>query len=59
MSQLRADYKAVWTSLSTTKEDAYMVVSGYTDEEKFHADAEDTLAILRATTGIKPDDVFL
>lgn len=59
MSQLRADYKAVWTSLSTNKEDAYMVVSGYTDEEKFHADAEDTLDILRATTGIKPDDVFL
>ncbi len=59
MSQLRADYKAVWTSLSTNKEDAYMVVSGYTDEEKFHADAEDTLEILRATTGIKPDDVFL
>ena len=59
MSQLRADYKAVWTSLSTTKEAAYMVVSGYTDEEKFHADAEDTLDILRATTGIKPTDVFL
>jgi SAM-dependent methyltransferase len=59
MSQLRADYKKVWTSLSTTKEDAYMVVSGYTDEEKFHADAEDTLDILRATTGIKPDDIFL
>ena len=55
---MRADYKAVWTSLSTTKEDAYMVVSGYTDEEKFHADAEDTLDILRATTGIRPDDVF-
>jgi ubiquinone/menaquinone biosynthesis C-methylase UbiE len=59
MSQLRADYKAVWTSLSTTKEDAYMVVSGYTDEETFYADADDTLEILRATTGIKPDDVFL
>lgn len=59
MSQLRADYKTVWTSLSTTKEDAYMVVSGYTDEEKFHADAEDTLDILRATTGIRPDDIFL
>src|ERR1700712_1484429 len=59
MSQLRSDYKTVWTGLSTTKEDAYMVVSGYTDEEKFHADAEDTLDILRATTGIRADDVFL
>lgn len=36
-----------------------MVVSGYTDEEKFHADAEDTLDILRATTGIRSDDIFL
>jgi len=46
-------------SLSTTKEDADMVVSGYTDEETFYADADDTLVILRSTTGIKPDDVFL
>lgn len=59
MSQLRGDYKSVWTALSGTKEDAYMVVSGYTDEEKFHADAEDTLSILRATVGIRPADIFL
>lgn len=59
MSQLRGDYKSVWTALSGTKEDAYMVVSGYTDEDKFHADAEDTLSILRETVGIRREDVFL
>jgi SAM-dependent methyltransferase len=59
MSQLRGDYKQVWNSLSGSKEDAYLVVSGYTDEEKFHADAEDTLDILRETVGIQPQDIFL
>ena len=59
MSQLRGDYKSTWNALSGTREDAYMVVSGYTDEEKFHADAEDTLGILRATTGIRAADTFL
>ena len=49
MSQLRGDYKSVWNSLSGTKQDAYLVVSGYTDELKFHADAEDTIDILRET----------
>jgi ubiquinone/menaquinone biosynthesis C-methylase UbiE len=59
MSPQRTDYKAVWNSLSNSKEDAYLVVSGYTDEEKFHADAEDSLYILRETVGIKPTDTFL
>jgi SAM-dependent methyltransferase len=59
MSQLRGDYKSVWNSLSGSKEHAYLYVSGYTDEDKFHADAEDTLDILRDTVGIRRDDVFL
>src|SRR5438874_226146 len=59
MSQPRTDYKSVWNSLSGSKEDAYLVVSGYTDEDKFHADAEDSLYILRETVGIKPEDTFL
>lgn len=59
MSQLRGDYKAVWNSLSGSKEAAYLVVSGYTDEDKFHADAEDTADILRETVGIKPEDSVL
>jgi ubiquinone/menaquinone biosynthesis C-methylase UbiE len=59
MSQLRGDYKSVWNALSGSKEAAYRVVSGYTDEEKFHADAEDTVDILRETVGIRSDDVIL
>ena len=59
MSQLRGDYKSVWTALSGNKQDAYMFVSGYTDEDKFHADAEDTLDILRETVGIRSTDIFL
>ena len=59
MSQLRGDYKSVWSALSGTKEEAYMFVSGYTDEEKFLADAEDTLDILRETIGIRPGETFL
>jgi SAM-dependent methyltransferase len=59
MSQLRGDYKSVWNSLSGSKEDAYLVVSGYTDEDKFHADAVDTLDILRDTVGVRPQDTFL
>ena len=59
MSALRGDYKSVWNSLSGSKKDAYLVVSGYTDEDKFHADAEDTIDILRETVGVRPDDTFL
>jgi SAM-dependent methyltransferase len=59
MSQLRGDYKSVWNSLSESKKDAYIHVAGYTDEDKFHADAEDTLEVLGETVGVRPDDVFL
>ena len=59
MSQLRGDYKSVWNSLSGSKQDAYLVVSGYTDEDKFHADAEDTIDVLRETVGIHPEDTVL
>ncbi len=59
MSQLRGDYKSVWNSLSGSKEEAYLVVSGYTDEDKFHADAEDTADILRETVGVRPEDIIL
>ncbi len=59
MSELRGDYKAVWNSLSGSKEAAFLVVSGYTDENKFHADAEDTMEILGETVGIRPTDVYL
>src|SRR3954466_15271404 len=59
MSQLRGDYKTVWNSLSGSKEAAYLYVSGYTDEDKFHQDAEDTVDIVRETVGVRSSDVFL
>src|SRR5260221_6045117 len=59
MSHVRGEYKSVWNTLSGSKEEAYRVLSGYTDEEKFHEDAEDTLNILRETVGIRPEDTFL
>jgi ubiquinone/menaquinone biosynthesis C-methylase UbiE len=59
MSQLRGDYKTVWNSLSSSKEEAFRYVAGYTDENQFHADAEDTVDILRDTVGVQAADVFL
>lgn len=59
MSKLRGDYKKVWNSLSGSKEDAYLVVAGYADEQRMHEDAQDTLAILNYTVGVKPQDIFL
>lgn len=59
MSQLRGDYKAVWNSLSGSKQAAYLHVAGHTDEDKFHDDGEDTADILRATVGIRAADVVL
>lgn len=59
MNHLRGDYKSVWNALSGSKEAAFRVVSGYTDEEQFHADAEDTIDTLRDTVGILPNDVVV
>ncbi|HWA10188.1 MAG TPA: class I SAM-dependent methyltransferase [Opitutaceae bacterium] len=59
MSEERRDYKSVWTSLSSSREDAHMFVSGHDDEEKFYHAAEDTLCILMETVGLRPDDVVL
>ena len=49
MSQLRGDYKSVWNSLSGSKEDAYLVVSGYTDIEV--ADLDEALRMVRTWPG--------
>jgi SAM-dependent methyltransferase len=59
MSQLRGDYKSVWNALSSSRQHAYLHVSGHTDENKLHDDAEDTLDILRETVGVRPNDVCL
>lgn len=55
----RFNYKTTWETLASRQEGAVIYVSGYQDEEKLHADAEDTLGILRKTVGINADDVFL
>lgn len=59
MSQPRGDYKSVWNSLSGSKKDAFLFVSGHTDEDKFHDDASDTLTILGETVGVRNEDVVL
>jgi ubiquinone/menaquinone biosynthesis C-methylase UbiE len=55
----RSDYKTVWNTLAASRRDAYFHVSGHVDEDKIHADAEDTLDILRETVGIRADDVVV
>jgi len=59
MSQLRGDYKTVWNSLSGSKRDAYLHVSGYTDEVRFLESADHTADILRHTVGVRRSDVVL
>jgi ubiquinone/menaquinone biosynthesis C-methylase UbiE len=57
--EVRRDYKAVWTGLSGSREDAHLYVSGHDDEETFHSAAEDTLSILMETVGVRETDTFL
>jgi SAM-dependent methyltransferase len=59
MSQLRGDYKTVWDTLVDSKRNAYLYISGHTDEDKFHADAMDTLDVLYDTVGVRAEDVVL
>lgn len=55
----RSAYKATWTGLSTTVDQAKMHVAGYVEEDRLQASAEDTKNVLLATVGIGPDDVVL
>jgi SAM-dependent methyltransferase len=55
----RSAYKATWTDLSTTVDQAKMHVAGYVEEDKFRSSAEDTKKVLLATVGIGADDVVL
>lgn len=52
-------YKSVWQSLALSPEGAAAYVSGYSDEEKMYATADDTLQILRETVGIHASDTVL
>jgi len=58
-SSARADYKGVWNALSEDADGAKLAVAGYTDEAEFLRTGEATLATLRETVGIRPDDVVL
>lgn len=52
-------YKDVWQALAASQEGAAAYVSGYEDEEKMYAAADDTLQILRETVGVRDSDTFL
>jgi len=56
---MESTYKHVWQSLARSPEGAAAYVSGYDDEEKMYATADDTLGILRETVGIRDTDTFL
>jgi SAM-dependent methyltransferase len=58
-SSARDDYKRLWNALSADLDDAKIAVAGYTDEAEFLRAGEATLATLRDTVGIRPDDVVL
>jgi SAM-dependent methyltransferase len=55
----RSAYKAVWNQLSDTESRAKMHVVGSEREEDFSATAEETLAALMSTVGVRPDDTIL
>lgn len=55
----RSNYKRIWNAQAAHPEVAKLAVAGYRDEEGFEATAEDTLATLRATTGVSPYDIAL
>ncbi|MGH8982643.1 MAG: class I SAM-dependent methyltransferase [Acidimicrobiia bacterium] len=55
----RADYKAVWNSVSDDVEHAKLAVAGYTDEDEFEQMAHATVSALRETVGLSTDDVVL
>ncbi|WP_375459541.1 class I SAM-dependent methyltransferase [uncultured Enterovirga sp.] len=55
----RDQYKAIWNSVSGSEDLAKLAVSGYTDEELYTQLGGATVELLRATVGVKPDDVIL
>jgi len=55
----RADYKSVWNGVSEDEDGAKMAVAGYLDEETFALSAVETIGLLDATVGLRPEDVVL
>jgi ubiquinone/menaquinone biosynthesis C-methylase UbiE len=55
----RSAYKPVWNELSVTEEMAKLAVSGFVEEEKYFATAEETRRSLESSVGLKAQDVVL
>jgi ubiquinone/menaquinone biosynthesis C-methylase UbiE len=55
----RSNYKAVWDKQAQDPELAKHAVAGYGDEDELNRAAADTLALLRATVGLDPNDLVL
>ncbi|PTY05631.1 class I SAM-dependent methyltransferase [Opitutaceae bacterium EW11] len=55
----RSNYKRIWNDQAAHPEVAKLAVAGYREEAGFEATAADTIATLRATTGISPYDIAL
>ena len=55
----RSDYKRTWQGLTGTLDDAKMVVSGYTDEDRYDITARRTVEILESFIGIQSTDIVL
>jgi ubiquinone/menaquinone biosynthesis C-methylase UbiE len=55
----RDEYKATWTELSQTIEQAKQFVLNIQDEGQIRAAAEATRRVLEATVGVKPEDHIL
>ncbi|MFY9621333.1 MAG: class I SAM-dependent methyltransferase [Pyrinomonadaceae bacterium] len=55
----RDEYKATWTELTQTFEQAKQFAVNIQDEERIRATAEKTREVLEATVGVKPEDHIL
>src|SRR5262252_435064 len=55
----RAEYKKVWSALSTTEDQAKLHIIGVTEEDAMRSTGEHTLKCLQESVGIRKDDVVL
>jgi SAM-dependent methyltransferase len=55
----RGDYKQAWQDVSHDAFTATVSVAGHADETLLQTTADQTVQVLRDTTGLKPDDVVL
>ena len=55
----RGDYKQAWQDVSNDARTAKISVAGHADENLFQTTADQTVQVLRDTTGLRPDDLVL